>query len=284
LAKSPCRKLFPKFRQKFRCQFFLDFFCFIAFSGVFQRREFKNTTKNVLQKKSRRKVSTKNSTKNPKPTFSLFFFNHVFGRFSARGVQKYEKNIGYRKKINLALVLFRTLTHPPTTGVTDFFFIGGPLDFFYWRPQLQADKRQRQGALGASALFGAGAPRTRHQHQSQSQGALFGRRRKIARATAHSTQQQHLTPGHRVSNNKQKQKTKGTSLYFAIARSSPPVAWTWTSSGYQQNYFSSFGIRHRGSPTLAGVHCQGETVRSRSRSGLADIRCGSELIRKELLR
>jgi hypothetical protein len=58
LAKSPCRKLFPKFRQKFRCQFFLDFFCFVAFSGVFQRWEFKNTTKNVLQKKSCRKVFT----------------------------------------------------------------------------------------------------------------------------------------------------------------------------------------------------------------------------------
>jgi hypothetical protein len=36
-----------------------------------------------------------------------------------RGVQKHDlKNI---KKINLTLVLFRTLTHPPTTGVTDFF-------------------------------------------------------------------------------------------------------------------------------------------------------------------
>jgi hypothetical protein len=32
----------------------------------------------------------------------------------------------YRKK-NLTLVLFWPLTHPPTTGVTDFFFIGGPL-------------------------------------------------------------------------------------------------------------------------------------------------------------
>jgi hypothetical protein len=40
-----------------------------------------------------------------------------------RGVQKHDKK--YRKK-NLTLVRFRTLTHPPTTGVTDFFF-GGPL-------------------------------------------------------------------------------------------------------------------------------------------------------------
>jgi hypothetical protein len=39
------------------------------------------------------KVFTKNSTKNPKPTFSRFFFNHVFGRFSMRGVQKHDKKI-----------------------------------------------------------------------------------------------------------------------------------------------------------------------------------------------
>jgi hypothetical protein len=125
-VRVECRKLFPKFRQKFRCQFFLDFFCFIAFSGVFQRWEFKNTIKNVLQKKSCRKVFTKNSTKSPKPIFSRFFFNQVFGSFSSvRGVQKHDKtNI---EKINLTLVLFWPLTHPPTTGVTDFFLIGGPL-------------------------------------------------------------------------------------------------------------------------------------------------------------
>ena len=124
LQKVHVENFFQNFDKNFRCQFFLDFFCFIAFSGVSQRWEFKNTTKNVLQKKSCRKVFTKNSTKNPKPTFSRFFFYHVFGRFSMRGVQKHDKkNI---EKINLTLVLFRTLTHLPTTGVTDFFFFGGP--------------------------------------------------------------------------------------------------------------------------------------------------------------
>jgi hypothetical protein len=91
-AKSPCRKPFPrKFsenRQKLRCQFFLNFFgfiklTFIAFSGVTWRWEFKNTTKNVLQKTSCRKVFTKKSTKNPKPIFPRLFY-HVFGRFSVR--------------------------------------------------------------------------------------------------------------------------------------------------------------------------------------------------------
>jgi hypothetical protein len=53
----------------------------------------------------------------------LVFFSHVFGRFSVRGVQKHDKKIS---KKNLTLVLFRALTHPPTTGVTDFCF-GGPL-------------------------------------------------------------------------------------------------------------------------------------------------------------
>jgi hypothetical protein len=54
----------------------------------------------------------------PKPAFSRLFFNHVFGRFSVRGVQKHNKK---NREKNLTLVLFWPLTHPPTTGVTDFF-------------------------------------------------------------------------------------------------------------------------------------------------------------------
>jgi hypothetical protein len=71
---------------------FPRFLCFIAFSGACQRREFKSTTKtkNVLQKQSCRKVFTKQSTKKSKTDF-FDFFNHVFGRFSARGVQKQHK-------------------------------------------------------------------------------------------------------------------------------------------------------------------------------------------------
>jgi hypothetical protein len=54
--------------------------------------------------------------------FFLDFFNHVFGRFSVRGVQKrHLKNI---EKTNLTLVLFWPLTHPPTTGVM----------ICFWRP------------------------------------------------------------------------------------------------------------------------------------------------------
>jgi hypothetical protein len=90
--------------------------CFIAFLGVSQRWEFKSTTKNILQNKSCRKVFTKKSTKNPKPIFSRFFFITFLGRFSVRGVRK------NTIKKNLNLVLFWPLTHPPTTGVTDFGF------------------------------------------------------------------------------------------------------------------------------------------------------------------
>jgi hypothetical protein len=81
-----------------------------------QKHYKKRFTKKIVPK-----TFTKNSTKNPKPTFSRFLFNHVFGRFSMRGVQKHDKKIS--KKINLTLVLFRTLTHPPR-GSPDLFFAG----------------------------------------------------------------------------------------------------------------------------------------------------------------
>jgi hypothetical protein len=57
-------------------------FCFIAFLGVSQREEFKNTTK-----KSRREGLTNKPTKTPKPGFSRFFCNRnrVFGRYSELG-------------------------------------------------------------------------------------------------------------------------------------------------------------------------------------------------------
>jgi hypothetical protein len=106
---------------------FPRFFLFYRVFGCFQRWEFKNTTKNVLQKKSCRKVFTKNSTKNPKPTFSRIVLSR-FRAFLDEGRSKTrQKNI---EEINLALVLFRALNHPPTTGVTDFFFAPWGPSFF----------------------------------------------------------------------------------------------------------------------------------------------------------
>jgi hypothetical protein len=41
-----------------------------------------------------------------------------------RGVQKHDKK--NTQKLNLTLVLFWPLTHPPTTGVTDLFVLAVP--------------------------------------------------------------------------------------------------------------------------------------------------------------
>jgi hypothetical protein len=61
----------------------------------------------------------------PKTDVLLDFVLSRFWAFSVRGVQKHDKN--KYGKTNLTLSFFRTLTHPPTTGVTVFC---RPLDLF----------------------------------------------------------------------------------------------------------------------------------------------------------
>jgi hypothetical protein len=79
----------PKNRQNFDVSFSSTFFVSkIAFLGVSQRWEFKYTTKNVLQKKCV-KQNYKRIDKKPQTDFFSNCFNHVFGRFSVRGVQKH---------------------------------------------------------------------------------------------------------------------------------------------------------------------------------------------------
>jgi hypothetical protein len=68
-----------------------------------------------------------------------FFCKNVFCGVSElpslRNTRKHDKKIS--EKINLTLVLFWPLTHPPTTGVTDFVLIGGPLILYLsYLPQL----------------------------------------------------------------------------------------------------------------------------------------------------
>jgi hypothetical protein len=53
---------------------------------------FNSTTKNVLQKSRVEKFLQKNRQKIQNRLF-LGFFNHVLGRFSARGVKKHDKNL-----------------------------------------------------------------------------------------------------------------------------------------------------------------------------------------------
>jgi hypothetical protein len=67
-----------------------------------------------------------------KTDFSSIFFKPRFWAFLDEGSSKTrQKNI---PKTNLTLVLFRTLTHPPTTGVTDFFVFAGLLHVAHVRP------------------------------------------------------------------------------------------------------------------------------------------------------
>ena len=74
LTKSPCRKLFPKFRQKIRCQFFLDFFLFYRVFGCFsamgvQKHYKKRFTKKIVSKSFYKKFYQKSKT----DFFSIFF-------------------------------------------------------------------------------------------------------------------------------------------------------------------------------------------------------------------
>jgi hypothetical protein len=104
LQKVHVEDFSQNFDKKFRCQCFLDFFVLSRFR-VFLSDGSSKTLQKAFNKKNRVEKQK---------TLSRFW------AFLDEGVQKHDKkNI---KKINLTLVLFRTLTHPPTTGVPDFFF------------------------------------------------------------------------------------------------------------------------------------------------------------------
>jgi hypothetical protein len=117
LYKNTMSKTFSKqIDQNVGVNFSSTLFCFIAFSGVSQRWEFKSTTKNVLPKNCVEKFLQK-IDKNPKP----FCFRQKISRswaFLGGGSSKTPFFF------LMTLVLFWPLTHPPTTGVTDLF----------WRP------------------------------------------------------------------------------------------------------------------------------------------------------
>jgi hypothetical protein len=89
-CKKSMSKTFPQNnRQKFRCQFFLDFFLFYRVFGCFSaiKVPFKATTKTFYKKVSCQQVFTKNSTKNPKPIF-LDFVSLRFWAFLGEGSSK----------------------------------------------------------------------------------------------------------------------------------------------------------------------------------------------------
>jgi hypothetical protein len=100
------------------------------------------TLQKTFYKKIVSKSFYKKLDKNRKPIFFDLFY-HVFGRFSVRGVQKYDKrNIA---SIKLALVIFWPLTHPRTTGRACFFG-GGSLRC---RPTSGATETVEKGPRGA---------------------------------------------------------------------------------------------------------------------------------------
>jgi hypothetical protein len=78
LQKVHVENFSQKNRQNFRCQFFLDFFCFIAFSGVSQRWGSKTHTKkgfskNIVSKSFHKKIDQKSKT----DVFSIFFITFL---------------------------------------------------------------------------------------------------------------------------------------------------------------------------------------------------------------
>jgi hypothetical protein len=123
LQKVHVGNYFQKIYKNFDVSFSSTFLFYRVF-GCFSRWEFKNTPKsfatNIVSKSFYKTFDQKSKT-----DFFSIFFNHVFGRFSVRGVQKHDKKISHK---NLTTSLFRTPTHPPTTGVTAFFFAGPLLD------------------------------------------------------------------------------------------------------------------------------------------------------------
>jgi hypothetical protein len=163
-------KTFPKTSTKnFDVSFSSTFFVLSRFWVFLSDGSSKALQKTfyILQKKSCRKVFLKKSTKNPKPTFSRFFLSR-FWAFLDEGSSK--TRLKKYRKINLTLVLFRTLTHPPTTGVTDFFFAGPLLvacGLWLVACGLVVGCRCRSLARGAGNVFPNGPPQTFAKSQTQ---------------------------------------------------------------------------------------------------------------------
>jgi hypothetical protein len=86
--------------------------------GVQKHNNDKRSAKKIVSKSFFKKIRRKIQN-----NFFFLILYHVFGRFSVRGVQKHDKK--YHTQ-NLTPSLFHTLTHPPTTGATDFSFLPAP--------------------------------------------------------------------------------------------------------------------------------------------------------------
>jgi hypothetical protein len=102
---------------------FLNFFWFITFSGASLRWEFKNTTKNVLQKKCVKKFLQTNRQQNLEPIFLDFCLSR-FRAFLGEGNSKHEKQISKKSLINPGTFL---ASEEPTKHVGSVtFFLSAP--------------------------------------------------------------------------------------------------------------------------------------------------------------
>jgi hypothetical protein len=90
---------------------------------------FSDGSSKTLQKTFYKKIVSKSFYKTNRPEVqNRLFLDFVLSRFWAfLGEGRSKTRLKQYRKKNLTLVLFWLLTHPPTTGVTDFLFIGGPL-------------------------------------------------------------------------------------------------------------------------------------------------------------
>jgi hypothetical protein len=142
---------------------FTRFFCVIAFSGVSQRWEFKSTTKKVLQKNRVEKFYKKSTRKSE--TDFLDFFNHVFGRFSARGSQKHDLKSRKKSDQHWYFLLFwppRGANQQPTTNSQSIFF-KGPLQ--QGKATKQAEEVEEEGEQEVQARGAEGKNKNKNKNK-----------------------------------------------------------------------------------------------------------------------
>jgi hypothetical protein len=122
-------KTFPKkIDQNFDVSFSSTFLVLSRF-WVFLSDGSSKTQQKTFCKKIVSKSFYKKFYQNPKPIFCRFFFNHVFGRFSLRGVQKHHKKINniYIGKNKADPGPFSASDPPTHQGGHRPFVLGGPM-------------------------------------------------------------------------------------------------------------------------------------------------------------
>jgi hypothetical protein len=130
------------FDKNFDVSFSSTFFVLSHFRVFFSDGSSKTLQKTFCKKNRVEKFPQKIRPKIQNRRFLDFFFITFLGVSRQGEFKNTTKNIG---KKNLTLVLFRTLTHPPTTGVTDFFLLAAP-----WKSR--DCRRRRQPRLRGKLL------------------------------------------------------------------------------------------------------------------------------------